>query len=320
MHCTREGCVTCEQQEEKKLDCFARSIVYESSCTLCYPGGKTDKQEDKMIMSGKGIYTGETSRSLGERAGEHMGAARILDRGSHMVKHWFLDHPGEGTLPAFKFRVIGKYKDCLTRQLKEAIRVQNRPDNLNSKGEFGGQTIPRLVIEKPDWERKKEEIEKAKREEQENRRWEKFISGKIYQSTVSLEGEELGGQQFIEWRDASQATKDTHNVEETNDTTTWASTTPCPVGVKNETHTHSAETNHHHITAGAETTTPTTAVVPTTPCPVGQVQDDVTIVPPRVNSVEVRGGGRGKGSAFMTVQDISDDFKNTSAKSNFWNI
>ena len=77
-------------------------------------------------------------------------------------------------------------------------------------------------------------------------------------------------------------------------TMTWPSTTPCPVGVKKETHTHSAETIHHHITAGAETTTPTTSVVPTTPCPVGQVQDDVTIVPPRVNSVEVRGADGGK--------------------------
>ena len=81
-------------------------IVYESSCTLCYPGGKVDKPEDGMIASGKGIYTGETSRSLWERAGEHMGAASGLDRGSHMVKHWFLDHPGEGSLPTFKFRVL----------------------------------------------------------------------------------------------------------------------------------------------------------------------------------------------------------------------
>ena len=91
-------------------------------------------------------------------------AAKGLDRGSHMVKHWFLDHQEEASLPAFRFRVLGKYKDCLTRQLKEAIRVQNRPDNLNSKGEFGGVTIPRLVVEKPDWERNKEEIQKAKRE------------------------------------------------------------------------------------------------------------------------------------------------------------
>ena len=79
-------------------------------------------------------------------------------------------------------------------------------------------------------------------------------------------------------------------------------------GQEGDTHTHSAETIHHHITAGAETTTPTTSIVPTTPCPVGQVRDDVTIVPPRVKSVEVREGRWGKGSAFMTVQVITDVF------------
>ena len=117
-------------------------------------GGKVDKPGDGMVTSGNGIYTGETSRSLWERAGEHMGAASGLDRGSHMVKHWFLDHPGEGSLPTFKFRVLGKYKDCLTRQLKEAVRVQNRPDNININGQFGGGTIPRLVVVKSDWKEK----------------------------------------------------------------------------------------------------------------------------------------------------------------------
>ena len=81
MNYAREGCVTCDQSKEKKLDCFARSIVYESCCTICYPGGKTDKLGDKVIMTGRGIYTGETSRSLGERAGEHMVAAKGLDKG-----------------------------------------------------------------------------------------------------------------------------------------------------------------------------------------------------------------------------------------------
>ena len=63
----------------EKAGLFSRSIVYESSCTLCYPGGKNDKTGDPMVVSGNGIYTGETSRSLGERAGEDMDAARELD-------------------------------------------------------------------------------------------------------------------------------------------------------------------------------------------------------------------------------------------------
>ena len=112
-----------------------------------------------------------------------MEAARELDRGSHMVKHWFLDHPEEGSLPNFQFRVIGKYKDCLTRQIKEAIRVQNRPNNLYSKGEWGGGTIPRLVVEKAEWEMGKEERRSGKRKVERRRRQE---MGGIYGGERSI--------------------------------------------------------------------------------------------------------------------------------------
>ena len=70
-----------------------------------------------------------------------------------------------------------------------------------------------------------------------------------------------------------------------------------------EKHTHSAETIHP-ITAGA---------VPSAPCPVGQDRDLMTSVPHISSNVKVR-GGRGKGSEFMTVKNISDAFKEISAK------
>ena len=71
----------------------------------------------------------------------------------------------------------------MTRQIKDAIGDQNRPGNLNSKGEFGGGTIPRLVVEKSDYDLKKEEIlkyrEKEQEEkEQEEKRWEEFLKSK----------------------------------------------------------------------------------------------------------------------------------------------
>ena len=105
------------------------------------------KDEDKeMLQNGYGAYTGETIRSVYERTKEHLRDAVNLERESHMTKHWFLDHPNEVKRPRFKFRVVGQYRDCLTRQVKEAVRLSNRPGNLNSKGEFGGCYIPRLTI------------------------------------------------------------------------------------------------------------------------------------------------------------------------------
>ena len=93
-----------------------------------------------MVTSGVGLYLGETSRSR-SRAGDHIGDASRTEKGSHMVKHWFLDHPGEEEIPPCTIRIIGKYKDCMTRQVKELVMIRNRPNNLNSKGEFEGRTI-----------------------------------------------------------------------------------------------------------------------------------------------------------------------------------
>ena len=64
-----------------------------------------------------------------------------------MVKHWFTSHPELDKAPTFRFEVIRKFKDCLTRQLKEAVMLQSMPNSLNSKGEFGRCEIQRLVIE-----------------------------------------------------------------------------------------------------------------------------------------------------------------------------
>ena len=85
--------------------------------------------------------------------------------------------------------------------------------------------------------------------------------------------------------------------------------TPCSTVAKeeNEAHTHSVETIHH-ISAGA---------VPSTPCPAGQGEQLVTSGPHTSSKVIVRGGRKGKGSKFMTVKNISDAFKEISAKNKF---
>ena len=178
MACGREDCVTCCQDDPVKMDCFKRSIVYESSCELCHPGGTKEKDGGKMIRSGKGCYTGESSRSMYERTREHADDARRMERDSHQVKHWFLEHPGEADPPKFRFRVIGSFKDAMSRQVKEAIRIQNRPGSLNSKGEFGGGVITRLVVEKSDFEQKKQEIGRRRKQEDEDLLWENFLMKK----------------------------------------------------------------------------------------------------------------------------------------------
>ena len=145
-----------------------------------------------MIQDGEGIYVGETSRSIYERTSEHHEKARSMDEGSFMVKHWFTSHPEEEEQPGFRFRVVGRFKDCLTRQLKEAVRMGHRPGNLNSKGEWGSCNIPRLVIEKEDYAKKKDEIEARKMKDKDEQELQDFINNKKlkddYKKTRQVEG------------------------------------------------------------------------------------------------------------------------------------
>ena len=142
---------------------------------ICHPEGKKPKRGDPMVMSGWGTYTGETSRSVFEWAWEHLGDLKSLNKESHMVKHWFLEHPSETDPPKFEFKIIGRYNDCLTRQIKEAVRIQNRPGTVNSKGEFGGGRIPRLKIDKSEFENKMDRLREVKEAEEIEEKWKVFI-------------------------------------------------------------------------------------------------------------------------------------------------
>ena len=71
----------------------------------------------------------------------------------------------------------------LTRQLKEAVMLQSRPNSLNSKGEFGACTIPRLVIEEDSYRQKVKEIEEKAQEEEDERKW-KYLVDRVKKNTI----------------------------------------------------------------------------------------------------------------------------------------
>ena len=83
-----------------------------------------------MTLGGQAVYVGETSRSIYERAKEHGADAVAGHEDSHMHKHWVLDHAEERERPKFKIRVVASFKDALTRQLAEAVRIERRGVNV----------------------------------------------------------------------------------------------------------------------------------------------------------------------------------------------
>ena len=71
-----------------------------------------------------------------------------------------MEHPGEQ--PQFLFKVVTTHRTGLNRQIREAVWIMRRGGAgmiLNSKSEFNGYCIPRVVVEIEDEEAKKKGLE-----------------------------------------------------------------------------------------------------------------------------------------------------------------
>ena len=112
--------------------------------------------EISFLREGKGIYVGESSRSLYERTREHVADRVGRKEESHQVKHWLLDHGELKEPPEFKFRLVRSFKDPMSRQLSEDVRIELRGnDILNSRAEYNRSRVPRLRVDLEGWEKTK---------------------------------------------------------------------------------------------------------------------------------------------------------------------
>ena len=180
-HCGREDCQPCGTGEKRNPNSKQSNIVYESRCKACnkekdassLQEGKENDHQEKQIK--KGIYIGETSRSLFERSREHVKNAMDLEQGSHMVKHWLSVHGEEKECPQFVFKILGTYKDCLSRQVSEAVKIHYSPDELlNSKNEYNANCIARVCVDETKFEKKKREKMESIEESRDKKAWEEF--------------------------------------------------------------------------------------------------------------------------------------------------
>jgi hypothetical protein len=94
------------------------------------------------------------------------------DEEGHILKHWLTHHGGEGK-PSFRIKIVKTYRDALSRQIGEAIRMEAirmeairmelRGNVLNSQAIFRRCRIPSLVVDRS-W---MAETEKAREEQKE---------------------------------------------------------------------------------------------------------------------------------------------------------
>ena len=134
--CTQKACPICSGNNFQNIQCSTNNIGYRWICDTC-----KHRNIDK-------IYEGETSRSGRIRSKEHIAAMRNKKCDSVLYKHKLLEHKYENV--QYKFEITQKFKDALTRQANEAVRINSRNNSelLNSKSEFNHPPVARVIVEK----------------------------------------------------------------------------------------------------------------------------------------------------------------------------
>ena len=71
------------------------------------------------------MYEGESSRSARLRGKEHIRGLKNRLESNMLYKHKMLEHEEDENVE-FKMEITGLFKDALTRQANEAVRIKNR--------------------------------------------------------------------------------------------------------------------------------------------------------------------------------------------------
>ena len=119
-----------------RAHCQTEGVGYRVVCLNCKKKGKFAS------------YEGETGRSAKVRFKEHIRSLKNRSKSSALFKHGNNEHPYEK--PDWQFKILSTFQDPLSRQVNEAVRINNLPVNsvLNSKSEFNHAPLNRISIKK----------------------------------------------------------------------------------------------------------------------------------------------------------------------------
>ena len=141
-------CTICDNDAVK---CNTKGIVYEVTCLDCNKVPELDENTSRLNPMVP-RYIGESSRPLRMRAHEHWSNLRESKNESFMLIHWMQCHGLQMQAPRYKFKKLGTFGDSLSRQVTEAVLIEQY-GNLNKKSEFGINHLSRLDVSKSEEER-----------------------------------------------------------------------------------------------------------------------------------------------------------------------
>ena len=121
--CGKDTCKVCKANP--KINCKMRDVVYRIKCLGC--------TENDQI---EGMYIGETARSIGERASEHLVKYEQNEKNSVFYKHMLDRHD---SIPQdINVDILAMCSgDAMLRQVTEAVFINEWNPTLNTKEEWG---------------------------------------------------------------------------------------------------------------------------------------------------------------------------------------
>ena len=150
--CRREDCPQIGAGEECLGKCGREGVLYKAVCLKC--GGEDEEDGEDVDGDNHGVtaqYIGESSRTLYVRRKQHVSDYNFCSkrrtgvddkRTSFMWDHNVAAHGGDlnmDPMKDFQFSVISTYKDPLTRQVTEAVKIQRAMDTKTFQA--GGEVI-----------------------------------------------------------------------------------------------------------------------------------------------------------------------------------
>ena len=99
-------------------------------------------------------YDGETGRTLFTRSNQHYGdySTHVVGDKREKISSWMWDHTrdahsgniSDNPRDDCKFRLVGMFKDCLSRQLEEAVRIDSVEQSGRRVGDRSGRKVMSL--------------------------------------------------------------------------------------------------------------------------------------------------------------------------------
>ena len=146
LQCHRNLCPYCKvtpvsqpAENNKKIPCTTPGFGYQVDCLFCKSEGEP------------AAYIGETGRTAVTRGMEHVRALMGEKTANPLTKHLTDKHTNNKKQVRFEFALTGKFRDPLTRQADEGLRIASQSKKLavlNSKSEFNHPPIARVKVVK----------------------------------------------------------------------------------------------------------------------------------------------------------------------------